>query len=149
MIYNINEALHSSYVFEVIDSFTGNVDVIDHVTWSVEGFASDSLNTFTIMEPGKYQVCATIVFLTDGSSAQLCSELILGYERHANCTIKHFLNQNGTLTAWVVDPQVAIEKVEWFLNDVLVSENAEFAYDSLPGGNHVLRAQINFENGKS
>jgi hypothetical protein len=122
-----------------------NVDVIHEVTWSVEGF-SDSLNTFTIMEPGKYQVCANITFV-DTSTDVLCAELILGYKRHANCTIKHFLNQNGTLTPWVVDPQVAIEKVEWFLDNVLVSEETEFAYDSLPSGNHVLRAQVNFENG--
>ncbi|MDG1331070.1 MAG: hypothetical protein P8P74_01990 [Crocinitomicaceae bacterium] len=122
-----------------------NVDVIDYVVWTVDGGAPVT-NDLTIMEPGKYQVCATIYF-TDSSSEELCSEMILGYERHANCTIKHFLNQNGTLTAWVVDPQVAIEKVEWFLNDVLISENPEFAYDSLPGGNHILRSQISFENG--
>ena len=140
-----SRVLSSPVAFLTKDAFP-NVDVIDHVVWSVEGFASDSVNTMTIMEPGKYQVCATIVFI-DASSSQLCSEMILGYERHANCNIKHFLNQNGTLTAWVEDPQVAIEKVEWFLDDVLVSEQAEFAHDSLTGGNHILRAQINFENG--
>lgn len=122
-----------------------NVDVIDHVTWTVDG-GIPSIDTMTIMEPGKYQVCANIVF-TDGSSNELCSEMILGYERHANCNIKHFLNQNGRLTAWVEDPQVAIEKVEWFFDDVLISEQTEFAYDSVSGGNHILRAQINFENG--
>lgn len=123
-----------------------NVDVIHEVVWSVSGFASDSLNTMTIMEPGKYQVCANIMFI-DMTSEVLCAEMILGYERHANVNIKHFLNQNGTLTAWVEDPQVAIEKVEWFLDDVLIAEASQFAYDSLSTDNHILRAQINFENG--
>ena len=122
-----------------------NVDVIDHVIWTVDG-GPDSLNTMTIMEPGAYQVCAQIVFF-DGSSNVLCSELILGYSRHANFQIKHFLNQNGTLSAWLEDPQIAVEKIEWFLDDTLVSEDVEFAIPQLSSVNHILRADVNFENG--
>ncbi|MCJ8292557.1 MAG: hypothetical protein HRT58_21665 [Crocinitomicaceae bacterium] len=121
-----------------------NADIIDHVSWSVDGL--DSLNTMTIYEPGKYQVCADIVF-SDGSSNVLCSELILGYARHANFQIKHFLNQNGTLTAWVEDPQVAVEKIKWYLDDVLISSEAELTYNQLSTENHILRADVSFENG--
>lgn len=121
-----------------------NADIIDHVSWSVDGL--DSLNTMTIYEPGKYQVCADIVF-SDGSSNVLCSELILGYARHANFQIKHFLNQNGTLTAWVEDPQVAVEKIKWYLDDVLISSDAELTYNQLSDENHILRADVSFENG--
>jgi len=122
-----------------------NLDVIEHVNWIIDGVDEGS-DSVIIMEPGVYNVCADITFI-DQSSAELCSELVLGYERHANCNIKHFLSPNGRLTAFVEDPQVAVEKVEWFLDDVSVSEQPEFVYDNLPTGNHVLRAQVNFVNG--
>lgn len=133
----------SPIVFLSKESFP-NADIINHVSWSVNGL--DSLNTMTIYEPGKYQVCADIVFI-DGSSNILCSELILGYARHANFQIKHFLNQNGTLTAWVEDPQVAVEEIKWFLDDVLISSDAELTHNQLSTQNHVLRADVSFENG--
>lgn len=122
-----------------------NVDVIDHVIWEIDGETQAS-NTVTIYDPGKYQVCANIVFV-DQSSSVLCSELILGYARHANFTIKHFLNQNGTLSAWVEDPQVEIEKINWYLDDVLISSESEISYPQLSNSNHVLRADVNFANG--
>lgn len=122
-----------------------NVDVIDYIGLSIDGI-QQSGDSVVIMEPGVYDVCADIVFI-DQSSAQLCSELVLGYKRHANCNIKHFLSLDSTLTASIEDPQVEIEKVEWFLDNVLVSDLPEFTYENFPSGNHVLRAQVNFENG--
>lgn len=122
-----------------------NVDLIDHISWEIDG-VSAGLNTVSIYEPGKYQVCANIVFV-DQSSNILCSELILGYARHANFTIKHFLNQNGTLTAWVEDPQVEVEKINWYLDDVLISAESEISYPQLSSENHILRAEVNFANG--
>ncbi len=121
-----------------------NADIISNVIWTVDGI--DSSNTMTIVEPGKYQVCANISFI-DGTSNVLCNELILGYERHANFQIKHFLNQNGTLTAWVEDPQVAIEEIEWYLDDTLISSTAEIAYNQLSAESHILRVDVNFING--
>ncbi len=122
-----------------------NADVIDYVSWIIDG-NNAGLNTVSITEPGKYQVCANIMF-QDGTSNILCSELILGYARHANFTIKHFLNQNGTLSAWVEDPQVAIEKINWYLDEVLISSDTEISYDQLSPINHILRTEVHFENG--
>lgn len=122
-----------------------NVDVINQVTWSIDGGAPIP-DSVVIMEPGKYQVCAEIAF-SDGSSNTLCSELILGYARHANFHIKHFLNQNGTLTAWVEDPQVEVERVRWYLDDDFVSENTEMSFGPISSDNHILRAEVLFVNG--
>lgn len=122
-----------------------NVDLISTVVWSIDG-VSVGLNTVIIYEPGKYQVCADIMF-SDGTSSVLCSELILGYARHANFTIKHFLNQNGTLSAWVEDPLVQVEKIEWYLDNALISSASEISYPQLSSGNHILRADVNFANG--
>lgn len=124
-----------------------NIDVINHINWSIDGVIDPNAgDTVIITEPGKYEVCAHILF-ADGSSEILCSELILGYERHANFDIKHFLSPEGKLTAWVEDPQVVIEKVEWFLDNTIISSTPELSYPSLPGGNHFLRADVFFENG--
>jgi hypothetical protein len=125
-----------------------NSDIIASVNWVVDNGEAivNSTDVYTITEPGKYGVCATINFI-DGSSDKLCSELILGYARHANFYIKHFLNQNGTLSAWVEDPQVEIDKIEWFLDDTLISSESELSYAELSGFNHVLRTDVYFVNG--
>ncbi len=122
-----------------------NSDLITEVTWSLDG-GPLIFNTLTIMKPGKYSVEANISFI-DGSSSVLSSELIFGYARHANFHIKHFLNQNGTLSAWVEDPQVAIEKINWFLDDSLISTQSEFSFHGLTSTNHILRADVHFANG--
>jgi hypothetical protein len=123
-----------------------NIDVIDELTWTIDGVSQGSQDSVVIMNPGVYNVCADIIFV-DQSSAQLCSELVLGYERHANCDIKHFLSLDGRLKAWVDDPQVAVEKVEWYLDDVLISEQPLVEYNGFPTGNHILRSDISFANG--
>lgn len=122
-----------------------NADVISHVSWIVDGGAP-VLNYLEITEPGKYQVCAEIVFW-DGSSNMLCSELILGYKRHANFHIKHFLNQSGSLTAYVEDPQVAIERIRWYIDDEFVSDDSQLLFTGLSQDNHILRAEVLFMNG--
>lgn len=122
-----------------------NAALINSVTWWIDG-DSYGTNNVEISEPGKYEVCADILF-NDGSSNVLCSELIFGYERHANCQIKHFLSQNGTLSAWVVDPQVEIEKIEWRLDNELISSQSEVSIADLSPYNHILRADVYFVNG--
>lgn len=122
-----------------------NASVINTVLWSIDGVFYGDIDV-EIDEPGVYEVCADILF-NDGTSNVLCSELILGYERHANCQIKHFLNQNGTLSAWVVDPQVEIEKIEWTLDNELVSTDSEISLADISPENHILRADVYFANG--
>lgn len=122
-----------------------NADMINQVTWTVDGGAP-VLNDMVITEPGKYQVCAEIIFW-DGSSSTLCSELILGYKRHANFHIKHFLNQNGSLTAYVDDPQVAIERIRWYIDNEYVSDASQMLFTGLSPENHILRAEVLFVNG--
>lgn len=122
-----------------------NASVINTVNWAIDGVSAGT-NDVEITDPGVYEVCADILF-NDGTSSVLCSELILGYERHANCQIKHFLSQEGTLSAWVVDPQVEIEKIEWRLDDVLVATAPEISLTNLSPYNHILRADVFFVNG--
>ena len=41
----------------------------------------------------------------------------------------------------------AVEKIKWYLDDVLISSDAELTYNQLSDENHILRADVSFENG--
>lgn len=121
-----------------------NAMLIDHVNWHINGELV-GVNTYEISEPGKYDVCAYVTFL-DGSSNHLCGELILGYAKNANCQIKHYLNNNGVLSAWAEETNVPIEKVQWFQDEELLSVSQEFS-TNIGQGYYRLRAETHFQNG--
>lgn len=121
-----------------------NAQLINSVEWFVNG-VSVGWNDYNIMEPGKYEVCGNVSF-TDGTSSQMCSELILGYQKNANCAIKHFLNQEGQFKAWIDDLGYPIEKVHWFLDDEFVHAGLDYA-TNLGYSSYQLRAQVLFSNG--
>lgn len=151
--HNIVNSLPSEFIFSrkstsplaVLsrESFP-NSDLIYSVSWTVDGVTYPDV--LTIMNPGKYIVRADISFI-DGSSNVLTSELIFGYKRHANFHIKHYLNQSGMLIAWVEDPQVDVEKIEWYLDDNFISDESKITVNQLTQVSHVLRADVNFANG--
>ncbi|MFT5859810.1 MAG: hypothetical protein ACI865_001914 [Flavobacteriaceae bacterium] len=120
-----------------------NADLINEVIWVVDGIEEGS-DDVEIYAPGVYQVTAMITF-NDLSTNTLSSQLIVGYKRHADFQIKHYLNQNGAFSAWVDDPSVPIEKVEWYLNDSLISSLSEIGTTLAPM-NYNLRADVYFEN---
>lgn len=120
-----------------------NADLINEVIWYVDGDLA-GINMVEINEPGVYQVTAIITF-ADSSINTLSSELIVGYERHADFQIKHYLNQNGVLSAWIDAPSVPTEKVEWYLNDSLISSLSNMGA-ILDHVNYNLRADVYFEN---
>lgn len=121
-----------------------NAQLISSVQWYVNGVFV-GMNDYDIMEPGKYEVCGNFAF-TDGTNSEMCSELILGYQKNANCAIKHFLNQEGHFKAWLDDLGYPIEKVHWFLNDEFVQSGTDFS-GVLGDSSYRLRAQVAFSNG--
>ena len=121
-----------------------NAPLVNSVQWYVNGVFV-GMNDYNIMEPGKYEVCGNFSF-TDGSSSEMCSELILGYKKNANCAIKHFLNQEWQFKAWIDDLGYPIEKVHWFLNDEFVHAGLDYSC-VLGDSSYQLRAQIQFSNG--
>ncbi|XOV67012.1 MAG: hypothetical protein ACFHU9_15410 [Fluviicola sp.] len=115
-----------------------------HVDWYVNGSFAGS-GQISIYEPGKYDICAHVTFLS-GQTEQLCDEIILGYERNANCNIDLDLGQN------LIDAELntngdPIQSVEWFLNNDLVSTGIDLVYPYVNGIGNKLTARVTFTNG--
>lgn len=137
-------AVKSSSALLVLDKeLFANVNLISEVKWIIDGefIGNDYVE---ISEPGIYLVTAEITF-NDNTTETLSSELIVGYERHANFQIKHYLNQNGLLTAWVEHGDEPIEKVRWLLDGVPVSDESELQIE-LDSMSYNLTADVSFEN---
>jgi len=114
-----------------------------HVDWYVNGSFAGS-GQISIYEPGKYDVCAHVTFLT-GQTEQLCDEIILGYERNANCNIDLDLSQ-GDINAQLNTNGDPVQSVEWFLNDSLVGTGLILNESITYGIGNELTARAVFAN---
>lgn len=120
-----------------------NADNIDHITWVVNGQTySDALEIF---EPGLYHICAIVNFM-DGDSDNLCEDVIVGYERGANCRINYFLNQEGKMSAWLGNIDGNIVDVQWYMEDSLIASGVEMT-TPIDGNRSELKAVVVFDNG--
>ena len=120
-----------------------NAQIIDYVIWNVDGAVGQ--NYLNIINPGRYDVCAEIHF-NSGEIQTLCSDMIIGYDRSANASIKHFLNQNGYMNAWLDSQVYGIEKAKWFLNGAEMASDVEFG-TQLNDSIYDLKAEVSFLNG--
>lgn len=121
-----------------------NAEFIQQIKWYVNGSYA-GLNNVEIIQPGVYDVCAEVTF-NDLSIGYLCNEMILGFEKHATCEIRHFLSQGGLLQTWVDENSVDVESIKWFMDDTLASQELKFManIDQL---SHLITAEIIFVNG--
>ncbi len=120
-----------------------NVNLISGIKWSIDGVVK-GYDYFEVYEPGIYLVTAEITF-NDSTIETLSSELIVGYQRHANFQIKHYLNQNGMLMAWIEHGNEPIEKVRWFLDGEPISDEPQVQL-SIDPQSYNLTADVSFEN---
>ncbi|MCH2223968.1 MAG: hypothetical protein MK066_04295 [Crocinitomicaceae bacterium] len=121
-----------------------NCNYISSINWKVDNVDVGS-NNYSIYEPGKYMVCADVTF-TDGTSNELCNELILGYDKQGDFSIKPYLSLDGMLSAWISDSSSEIEKVLWYLNGEEVSSDSEMS-SPVETGAYLLRVDVFFANG--
>lgn len=115
-----------------------------HVEWYINGSFAGS-GEIAIYEPGKYDVCAHVTFLT-GQTEQLCDEIILGYQRNANCNIDLSLGQNA-IDADINPNGEPVQNVEWFLNDSSIATGMSLNYPITYGIGNKLTAKVTFANG--
>ncbi|GEM_PF-582222 len=117
---------------------------IDQIEWFVNGdFVG--LNEAVITRPGKYEVCAEIMYL-DGATASLCNEIIAGYELSANYMIDFSIAEAGALTASIDNMGNEMSAVKWFVDgDEIWS--GEFCQTSVTAGPHILTSEVRFVNG--
>ncbi|MCR9171775.1 MAG: hypothetical protein NXI10_04735 [bacterium] len=113
-----------------------------HVDWYINGSFAGS-GQVSIYEPGKYDVCAHVTFLT-GQTEQLCDEIILGYERNSNCNILLDLSQNYLEAQLNTNGEPV--NVEWFLNDTLIGSANTLSHPLTYGIGHKLTARVTFTN---
>lgn len=119
---------------------------IGSVNWYVNGVSKG--NEAAIMEPGKYDICAHVTFIgSPGIIHELCDEIIVGYERSANCSIDYQIGSNS-IYASLASTGGAIESVEWFVDGNLAPSSNNTMNWSLTDSNfHTITAKATFANG--
>ena len=121
-----------------------NADYIQEIKWFVNGIQM-GVNQLEFSEPGNYDVCAAVTF-TDGSQASVCNEMIIGYEKSVLALVRHYVDQQGFVHAWVDSDIVDVADVKWLIDGVEVS-NDETLVRHLTSQIHTLSAEITFTNG--
>ncbi len=121
-----------------------NSSLISSINWSLNGIVV-SQDNLVISEPGRYLVGAKVNF-SDGTSATIENELIVGYHRNVFSQLRHFMGQNGHLKAWIDENTSDVQAVKWYLDGELVSSDLTFNTIVTPYG-HKITAVIDFVNG--
>ena len=125
------------------DDFPNSM-LIQEVKWFVDDVFV-GVNSITLNEPGKFNVCAVVTF-NDGSVSSLCNEMIVGFAKHATGQIRHLLTSNGELQTWIEEDLVPVQSVKWFVDGVYAT-NAVKLDQYLSQENHLITAEIIFTNG--
>ena len=121
-----------------------NSMLIQEVKWFVDDVFV-GVNSITLNEPGKFNVCAVVTF-NDGSVSSLCNEMIVGFNKHAIGQIRHLLTSNGELQTWIEEDIVPVQSINWFVDGVYAT-NAFKLDQYISEENHLITAEIIFANG--
>jgi hypothetical protein len=121
-----------------------NAEYIEEIKWMVDG-VQKGIDHIVFTEPGVYNVCAAITF-TDGSHASVCNEMIIGYEKSVFALVRHYVDQQGYIHAWVDSDLVNVTAVKWRVDGVEVCSE-EVLVRHLTSQIHTVTAEITFANG--
>jgi hypothetical protein len=121
-----------------------NAESITEIKWYVDGIFK-GINMLDILEPGIYNVCASVTF-EDGSSESLCNQMIIGYQKSALAILKHYVDPEGFVHAWIDSDLNEVSSIKWSIDGV------EVCYDPMmirhvSSQIHRITADITFENG--
>lgn len=146
-----------SSTFACVDSFSTvtlsatqfqNYATMSTTEWFIDG-VSNGINTdLQITEPGHYEICFKATF-NGGGQAEVCNDMIIGYNRNDNFYIDYTTSGGGTLfcsTSSIINDNSSISSVEWYVNDVLVSTNNSF-YPSVGNTDGYIKAKVTFNSG--
>ena len=138
-------AINSSVALaELSKNDFSNSSSINEIEWFInDQFAG--INDVQITEPGLYNVCAVITFM-DSSVDSLCNDMIVGYERTANCSIDYSVDQSGYLNAGIDNMGYGVAQIKWFQNDILISTGTNLQMN-LPSVMTNIKAEVHFSNG--
>jgi hypothetical protein len=124
-----------------------NSQYINDIEWSIDG-ESQSGSMLKIYEPGKYEVCASVVFM-DGSEGYACNEVLIGYQKNVYSVLRHIITQDYKAIAYLDSPNKPISNVDWLINDNLIttSISENFNTENINLDKFRLGANVTFENG--
>jgi len=142
--YVFGEQFGSTPLLKISVNDFSNSGEIEHIIWTIDGIQQTS-STLTIYEPGKYNICAELVF-TNGEEAKTCNSIIVGYKNNAEFSINWDIIQNYTITAFLEAPSNTIKNVKWFIDDVLQSDSIELMLNNI-SNRFTLTAEVEFQNG--
>jgi hypothetical protein len=121
-----------------------NYEHIEQISWYVDGVfhGTDYLD---ISSPGKYSVCADVLF-DNGSNSMVCNEFLVGFRPSSDAFVRHFVDQQLRLHAWIDAYEKNVEFVHWYVDGNLVSEEESIILQLNPAL-HKVMAEIHFTNG--
>jgi hypothetical protein len=138
---------HSNVQEELLDlsvDMFPNAEQIEQIKWYVDGVL-EGINDLQINEPGKYTICAAVTF-ESGSQAMLCNEMILGYSKSAVAQVRHFIDWEGHVQAWVDVDGSSVDHIEWKLDGQNISVSNTLNCTVSPQF-HTVSAVIYFQDG--
>jgi hypothetical protein len=136
-------SLPAEPLFEMKREYFANESNIKEIKWFVDGEYAGT-NTLKIFDPGKYTVCAQVLY-TNKYASEICNEIILGYERSNEFELKFSLDADNQLSSWI-ESTGQVAEIKWYLNDQLVSKATTLSTIAASVFN-LLRAEITFANG--
>lgn len=121
-----------------------NASSIVDLKWYLDGVESSTPNELSIYKPGRYQVCAKVVF-EDASESTLCREITVGFRKNADFEMQYQVVSASNIEASVTSSQT-ISSINWFIDETLVSTDLSINVP-LPTGKYLLRSEVKFDNG--
>lgn len=121
-----------------------NSSHIEQIEWYVDGiyYGTDYLE---ITSPGKYNICADVAF-DNGSTSMVCNEFLVGFKPSSDAFVRHFVDQQFRLHAWIDSYDKNVESVVWYVDGNQVSEQQSMVFQVNPAL-HKIMAEIHFTNG--
>jgi len=121
-----------------------NAESITQIKWFVDGVFK-GINNLDILEPGMYNVCASVTF-DDGITESVCNQMIIGYQKSAFATLKHYVDPQGFVHAWIDSGLNEVSSIKWSIDGI------EVCYDPtliryVSSQIHRITADITFANG--
>lgn len=121
-----------------------NKQVIQEIKWYINGEMA-GIDKAVISSPGHYMIDAHVTF-TNGSSAILSNDLIVGYKNHHTSSIHHVLYEGGHLKAWIDEETSEFQSIKWYVDGEY--ESSQFECNPIISNDfHVITAEFMFKNG--
>ncbi len=137
-------SFQSQPIVVLTKNYFSNSNEILQINWTIDN--TQYQGVAPIYEPGKYNVCAEIIFL-DNTVKNLCNELILGYSIHETATMSYdFDMQFNTFQAYFEPVNSTIQSVQWFIDGVYAGDT-DTLYSTNLTGSHKIKGEVLFSNG--